>query len=232
MILTPFAPARQPTWRARSAVTLALPQPSHITAQPIPLRTKRRTPAQVEADADAYHESGHAVVGWCYGCAIKTVEVGEQPRCEFELRWPEVCDPRMEDRISLLRRNHIDIDPTGHILGLSCGWRSGERRAQIKLAGGIAESRVVPRSWYWETYHACEDDRDGWEVGASVLFAGVEAGAVKWLRDQRRRTRWLLTIMWPAVVAVAEMLKSLAPESLYGDDVERAIQQSMMPGVQ
>ncbi|MCX5748078.1 MAG: hypothetical protein NT062_36930 [Proteobacteria bacterium] len=170
-----------------------------------------------DVEQTAYHEAGHAVVGWALGIMPKMVRLGLSGTDELgdDLPVGETDFGQREFRLSRQAQRAIDA------------------------AGGVAELLLRPTLTPKDVEDGCRSDY--WAIAVSSLGPGwirFDIGRKRWrgvfrdgdrqfvkcetaLRKARSRAELLLRRHWPTVIRLAEALLSAPRNILEGEDLER-----------
>ena len=150
----------------------------------------------------AYHEAGHAVVGYALGGAIESLQLGGEG------------DPELPARFGDCRINWGRVDP-------QVDWQR-QREILTLLAGPVAEIIYRGEPFDPAFFGAWQDDwRRAWEIGAAFEDDRRRRSEVLWLLMLRLEHLVRSERCWPAVSALADEL--LAHEFLEQEQVEEIL---------
>lgn len=150
----------------------------------------------------AYHEAGHAVIGYALGGMIDSLQLGGESNGDLPRRFGD-C-----------RINWGRVDPHGD-------WQV-QREVLTVLAGPAAEMVYRGERFDPKSFGPWQDDwRTAWEIGRSMASDEMRRAQVLWLLTLRLEKLLRGDRCWPAVAALADEL--LAHEFLEGEQAEEIL---------
>jgi ATP-dependent Zn protease len=147
----------------------------------------------------SYHEAGHAIVAWKLGLRILKMSVGTigdwQGSCQDSLR--PFC---------IVPENMVEDD-----------WKSAGKKAQILVAGEIAEEfYYIDHNSGAAEYCSAKDRGEIADLSVSIFLSDLPK-ARKWVEERESAASEILGNNWEKVRKLATLLRR--KRSLSGDDV-------------
>ena len=161
------------------------------------MKPEMRRSLPATKNATAYHESGHAIMGWKLGVALKKVTI---------VPTADITGACHHDKLVRTRYPEMDESPSTRL--------KMEKLAMIALAGPIAQRIYAARSF--RNYHASLDYREA--VDISEIVNGSSEQAKAWLKWLEIRTRDDIKGLWPIVKRLAQEL--LRAETLEAGEIQ------------
>lgn len=140
-----------------------------------------------EETLTAYHEAGHAVVGFALGARIESVQLGGE------------ADDFLPERFGDCMVNWGPVDP-------NCDWQR-QREIMTILAGPVAEMIYRGEKLHPATFGPWQDDwRLAMQIASSLFRSALERTRMLELATAQMHKHMNSTLCWAAIAAVADEL--------------------------